>query len=127
MNNAPVIRLSPTMNSPRQTLPKTIGVLLLALYAPYSWLLFKDWPWSSHHWGWIKSWGGLPAMMPRTQFWTHYEFETEVVLMYITTAVSLLVLTLVARRTKRALWWTAGIVLALSLLNSGYCRALYVM
>ncbi len=114
------------MKTTRPTLPKTIGILLLVLYTPYSWLLFKDWPWSSHHWGWIKSWLGLPAMMPRTQLWNQYEFETEVLLMHIATAVMLVVLTLVARRSKRALWVTVGTVLVFSLLNAAYCRALYL-
>ncbi len=111
----------------RQGLPKTLSVLASATYVPYCWLLFKDWPWSPHHWGWIKSWLGLPAMGFRARFWTQYEFETELILTHVTSAVLLIALTLVARRSRRALWITAGIVLGVSLLNSGYCRALYLM
>ncbi len=106
---------------------KTIGLLSAVVYAPYTWLLFKDWPWSSHHWGWIQSWPGLPAMRVRTRFWTQFEWETEVALMYATTAVVLGVLSLIARRSKRAFWATLSIALVYSLLNSAYCRALYLM
>jgi hypothetical protein len=43
-----------------------IVAVLIAIYAPYCWLLTMDYPWSSHRWTFIKMWPILPGLLPAT-------------------------------------------------------------
>ncbi len=40
-----------------------ITMVLLSLYAPYSWLLLIDHPWDSYRWHWIRMWPVLPGLL----------------------------------------------------------------
>lgn len=53
MLTLPVIRLA---------LPRLL-LVLLAVYLPYAWLLWIDYPWNSYRWSWIKIWPLLPGIV----------------------------------------------------------------
>jgi len=56
----------------RKRLALSLSMLFIIMYAPYSWLLFIDYPWSDYHWLWVKIWLGLPGLV------LFHGFESEV-------------------------------------------------
>ena len=42
---------------------KVVTIVLLCLYAPFSWLLIFDGPWDERRLSWIKSWPTLPGLL----------------------------------------------------------------
>jgi len=100
-----------------------LASLLLVLYAPYSWLLWIDYPWSEYRWLWIKLWPGLPMMLPVSiigRRWLGFEPDEGCgLLLTIGMSVGLwLGLSWIGARGTRRLILIAAIVLALSMLNS---------
>ena len=40
-----------------------VGMVIIGIYLPYSWLLFSHSPWSPHTWEMIKMWPVLPGFV----------------------------------------------------------------
>ncbi len=41
-----------------------LPVLLVCVYAPYSWLLWIDYPWNEYRLTWLAQWPLLPGLVP---------------------------------------------------------------
>lgn len=99
----------------------SLAIMAFALYSPFSWLLWIDYPLSDYHWFWLRLWPilpGLPAtILLRSVMTSHMPEWMEMVCMGLVSAVLLLFCTWLGARGR---WWlviTAAIVLALSCFN----------
>jgi hypothetical protein len=101
----------------------SLAIMFLALYAPYSWLLWINYPWSEYRWLWIKMWPGLPMILPITltsRRWLDIKPDegAGLALMIGLSVVLWLGLSWLGARRTRLLPALASIVLTLSILNS---------
>jgi hypothetical protein len=107
-------------------------VMFVVMYAPYSWLLFIDYPWSDYRVSWIIMWPGLPVLLPlhalgrAIGFPDFNEIFGKIVLDVIGLAFWML-LARISSHGRRRLIVLAGAVLALSLLNSWGLYHLFLM
>ena len=103
-------------------------VMSLAMYAPYSWLLFMEYPWSGYRWQWIRMWPALPLLfiVSFTRIAKHLDRWLKIDIdgaagVIILSALSLLMLYGLVRLGARGRWWlviTAALLLILSIANS---------
>ncbi len=91
---------------------------LLALYSPYSWLLFADYPWSSYRWHWIGMWPVLPGLLPAHLMARQFSDAVEYVAMGVITAAVLGVAVWLGSRGWRRLVVVSVVVFLASVLNS---------
>lgn len=40
------------------------GLVVPALFLPFAWLLWIEYPWNDYRWQWIASWGVMPGLLP---------------------------------------------------------------
>ncbi len=89
----------------------SLGIVLLCLYAPFSWLLFIDYPRSAYRWYWLAMWPVLPGFLAGVKF--HSSEPLELTVMGLATAVAIGLLTYVG---TLGVWGrVASIVLALAI------------
>ncbi len=120
-NFDPVVLLWRQRSARRRGWLLALAIMAFAMYAPFSWLLFIDYPWNDYHWLWLRMWPILPGL-PATillRFVTHDRLPDwgEFVCMGIFAFAALLLFAWLGTRGK---WWlimTAIIVLALSCYN----------
>lgn len=96
---------------------RVLAALLVCAYAPYAWLLGMDYPWSEYRWLWFKMWPILLGLLPRFIV-PHTTAAEGLAIMAAATGLILALAIWSARRSRRALFITAGVLLTLSLLNS---------
>jgi hypothetical protein len=98
----------------------SLAVMACVLYAPFSWLLWIEYPWSAYHWLWFRMWPilpGLPSTILLRSLGMRWPDWVEMIVMGLLTALLLLILTWLGSRGR---WWliiTALIALALSCYN----------
>jgi hypothetical protein len=107
-------------------------VMFVATYAPYSWLLFIDYPWSDYRMSWIIMWPGLPVLLPAHEMGRSIglpdpnDFPGKIVIDSVGVALWLLLSWIGSGGRKRLIVITVA-VLALSLLNSWGLYHLFLM
>jgi hypothetical protein len=97
-----------------------LAVMACAMYAPFSWLLWIDYPWSGYHWLWLRMGPilpGLPATILLRIFGWRMPESIEMLCMVAFTALALLLFTWLGSRSRRWLIVTAIVVFALSCYN----------
>ena len=106
-------------------------VLLPAMYAPYSWLLFIDYPWNAYRWSWIKMWTALPLLLPASSVrkWIPGDADGTASLIVLSLLVAMLCAGLIflSARRWRVLIIIAAIVLLLSTANAFILHGLFLM
>jgi hypothetical protein len=96
-----------------------LAVTAFAIYSPFSWLLWIDYPWSDYHWFWLRMWPILPGL-PATillRFVASMPEWAEMTCMAVLTALALLLLTWLGARGRRWLIIVAILAFALSSCN----------
>ncbi len=99
----------------------SLNVMAFAMYAPFGWLLFIDYPWNSYHWLWVRMWPilpGLPAtILLRSFLRLRLPDWAEMMCMGVFALSLLGLFTWLGTRGKRWLIFTAAAGLALSCCN----------
>ncbi len=89
-------------------------VVAFILYAPQSWLLWVDYPWSEHRLHWLRLsplLPGLPAvLLLRLQFNLQLPNWVDYVVMAVCVVAMLLLFTWLASRSR---WWFIGVTMLL--------------
>lgn len=94
------------------------GVVALAAYAPYVWLVMAERPWDDYRLSWIRRWPLLPGLLPRALLFDRFSPLVEDCAMAAATLVLLAPFVFWAERSSRSLWASFVAVLVLSCLNS---------
>jgi hypothetical protein len=96
-----------------------ILMVLVCLYAPYTWLVMIDYPWDSYRWLWIKLWLLLPGILVHLVQAIHLLPDwIGFLAMGAVTGGIVAVSTVLAARSKRSAIIVSGIVGLLSCANS---------
>ena len=99
----------------RLWLPSIITTLV-TLYAPFSWLLWIDYPWTSYRFYWLKLWPLLPGFFPgAVLLHARVPDSVEFASWGLGTAVLIVALSYLGSRGPRRLLLSALIALAISI------------
>ncbi|MEM7475815.1 MAG: hypothetical protein AAF483_12555 [Planctomycetota bacterium] len=101
-------------------------VILALMYPPYVWLIWdiSDYPWHGYRWQWIGMVLQLPGLLADIPFHP-LPNNLFAVVTSLATLVAFFTFLLLARLSRWALLVVSPMVLALSILNSCICLALY--
>jgi hypothetical protein len=98
---------------------KVVPIVLLCLYAPFSWLLIFDGPWDERRFSWIKSWPTLPGLLVQSlDVVAHASARTGYALMAGFTLLVFLVLCRIGKTNNFGLILSGILGLAFSSWNS---------
>jgi hypothetical protein len=102
-------------------------MVLLSLYAPYSWLLLIDHPWDSYRWHWIGMWPTLPGLLVHAIPAVHRQPDRVGDLaMGLVTLIIIVPIALLSRRSLRAALVVSLLVVLLSGANAWMAYQLFM-
>lgn len=111
--------LLPLTEQSPPSLLKVVTVLLLCLYAPFSWLVIFEGPWDERRFSWIKSWPTLPGLLVQSlDVVAKASPQTGYGLMAVFTILVFLLLCRIARTNNLGLLAASVLGLAFSAWNS---------
>jgi hypothetical protein len=104
-----------------------ILLVMVCLYAPYSWLVLIDYPWDAYRWLWIKLWLVLPGILVLLSRTIHLLPDWMRLLIMGAVASGIVALsTVIAARSKRSAIMVSIIVGLLSCANSWISYRLFL-
>lgn len=82
-----------------------------AVYLPFTWVFWIDYPWTDYRWLWVKLFPVLPGLLPSRLLLGHS--APEWLLFTLAGLITAAVVAIAARLAMRSRAWLAGVVAAL--------------
>lgn len=107
--------------------PARILLVLVCLYAPYSWLVLMNYPWNGYRWHWVKMWPVLPGILVHVNQTIHLLPDwIGYLIMGVVTGLIVTLITMLAARSRRSAIIVFFIVGLVSSVNSWISYQLFL-